>query len=69
MELMGIDMNVSISVPPLDELAALYKQAIQTQDRQGAFIAEAAVLQLASAEAALTEAHVLAEFARITILP
>ena len=62
-------IEMTISVPPLDELAALYKQAILSQDRHGGFIAEAAMLRIAHAEAALAEAHVLAEFARITALP
>lgn len=52
----------SMYLPRLEELTKLYRVAVERKDATTLQIAEAAVMKLAAAEAAVVEATVLAKF-------
>jgi hypothetical protein len=54
--------TASIQAPNMDSLATLYRNAMRGNNAGLASVAEAAVMKLAAAEAAATEATVLAKF-------
>lgn len=53
-----------MSLPKVSELSELYKKAKSSKDDKSAGIAEAAIMKLAAAEAAIAEATTLASFVR-----
>ena len=53
-----------MDLPKIGELSELYKKAKASKDDKSAGIAEAAVMKLAAAEAAVAEATTLATFVR-----
>ena len=56
--------KVSLDVPDIAELAALYRKAVEKKDQNLVGVIEAATLQVATVEAGLAEAAVLHEFAK-----
>jgi hypothetical protein len=56
--------KINLDVPDVTELASLYRQALEKQDRNLVGVIEAATLEMATVEAASAEAAVLREFAQ-----
>jgi len=54
-----------IQVPKMEELALLYRQALESNNTAASEIADAAIMQLAAGEALIADAAVLQRFAEL----